>query len=176
MLIGDSFVWGQGVSLQETFGKVLEANLKRNNFPGRVYLLGEIGIGPKRYIEIAKGIPGNHRAKRVLVAFYHNDMPEKDGGIERYINIAHSIGRSSPVLRLMIEVPLRRITPDVDSYHRYLVRQYDKNDSTFAERWTMLRDQLAELRAEAGKRSLLQPAFTIMPLAVDFRFVSSCSD
>ena len=86
--IGDSFVWGQGASLQETFGKVLEANLRRNNLPGRVFLLGEIGIGPKRYIEIAKGIPRNRRAKRILVAFYHNDMPERDGGVERYINIA----------------------------------------------------------------------------------------
>src|SRR5262249_26370461 len=115
VIVGDSFVWGQGVRLEQTFGKVMESELRRRGSSGRVFLLGEIGIGPKRYLEIARGIPAGCRARRILVAFYHNDMPERGGGLERYINMAHSVGRSSPFLRLIIELPLRWATPDVDS-------------------------------------------------------------
>lgn len=168
VVVGDSFVWGAGVQLPETFGKVIEADLKHRGLNHRVLLLGEIGSSTTGYIDILRSIPPQHQADLVLIAYYHNDMIEREGGVQRYVNMAHSLGASSLLARLLVEMPIRRLTPDVDSYHRHLIGNYDKRDPSFARRWGTLRKRLTVLDAEARRRSRNPPVFTIIPLMVDF--------
>ena len=50
VIVGDSFVWGQGVEIDQRFGDVLQASLRRSDPRATVYSLGIIGVGLKDYV------------------------------------------------------------------------------------------------------------------------------
>lgn len=83
-IIGDSFVFGQGVSDCRDFPSLL--NLEANQ---RLYVnLGVIGIGPNEYLQIAKNmVDSNYRD--VVLLFYGNDWLDRPPTLTQLV-IAHS--------------------------------------------------------------------------------------
>src|SRR5215468_303609 len=73
VLVGDSFVWGWGVPIEQRVGDVLERKLGGP----RVYSLGIPGADVGDYNRQILDIPAGKRAKHVIVLFCDNDMPPR---------------------------------------------------------------------------------------------------
>lgn len=73
-VLGDSFTFGMGIELVDTYHKELENLLKAGGIPSRTYNFGVIGYDMWQIVEIArrKAIPLN--PDLIIIGFFHNDM------------------------------------------------------------------------------------------------------
>ena len=166
VIVGDSFVWGQGVEIDQRFGDVLQASLRRSDPRAKVYSLGIIGVGLKDYVRSLESVPLRPRVRRIVVAYYQNDMPPMDtldGWMEK---LSLAVGRSSISGRLLLDALRVTIAPDVDQYARGLLDSYREDGTDFAGRWRTLVAYYRTLYALASERSLEQPILMIIPALV----------
>jgi lysophospholipase L1-like esterase len=167
-LIGDSFVWGQGVEADQTFGARLEWRLKDKGRAVPVYSLGVVGAGLRSYGQILDEIPAGRRVDRVALVYYVNDMPSKPRVADTVRNQMITLGVGAPTLRLVGDLIGRSMTPTLEQFNARLVEDYDTSSPTFAGRWSALRSQLEAFQATAVQRSRRAPLLVILPLMVDF--------
>ena len=166
VIVGDSFVWGQGVEIDQRFGDVLQASLRRSDPRATVYSLGIIGVGLKDYVKSLESVPLRPRVRRIVVAYYQNDMPPMDtldGWMEK---LSLAVGRSSISGRLLLDALRVTIAPDVDQYARGLLDSYREDGTDFAGRWRTLVAYYRTLYALASERSLERPILMIIPALV----------
>ena len=168
VLVGDSFVWGQGVALDERFGNRLESLRREREPAARVYSLGLTGIGATRYLELLAELPESVRATRVIVAFYMNDMPPPDTLRSRVQNASTALGRGFPTIRLLGDKLAKLLAVDVHAYHRSIVDSYRQDHETFPARWAILERQLEQIHAIAASRAEKPPLLLMLPIMVDF--------
>jgi hypothetical protein len=168
VLIGDSFVYGQGVEADRTFGARLESRLKRAGREAPVYSLGVVGAGLTSYRQILDEIPVGRRVDRVALVYYVNDMPAKPRIADSLRNQMITLGVGAPTLRLVGDLIGRSMTPTLEQFNATLVDDYDTSSPTFAGRWQALRSQLDAFHAAAAQRSSRAPLLVILPLMVDF--------
>ena len=168
IIVGDSFVWGQGVELEQRFGDRLEARLRRRALNSRVYSLGLLGAGPNQYLQMLEQIPPETRADRVIVAYYMNDMPEPQSLRVKIKAITSSFGLGFPSLRFVGDRIARVLTADVDEYHQWIVDCYREDEPTFDARWALLEGQMQALAEAAKSRSVRRPILVILPIMVGF--------
>ncbi len=168
VLVGDSFVWGQGVKKEERFGDRLEQSCAHSGRQTKVYSLGTVGDGPAQYIRDMQELPGQVRAGRVVLAFYMNDMPPIPSGQDLVMGLCTVLRRSSMTLGLIGDKLAKLFVPDIDAYHDFVVRCYDHKHPTFQTRWGQLQSQLTEFQQLAARHCERQPLFVILPLVVDY--------
>lgn len=167
VLIGDSFVWGQGVEAGETFGAQLEQRLRPHGAPD-VHSLGVVGAGLRTYLEILSSLPPNRSVDRIGLVFYMNDMPAAPSLTDALRSQMITLGVGSPTLRIAGDLAARRLTPTLADYHAQVARDYDPASPTFAGRWEALGGQLAAFFDGARARSRGTPLLVVLPLMVDF--------
>ena len=95
VMIGDSFVEGEGVDLEQTFGALLE---KKLSMPGRAVNFincGISGTGPEEYIQVLSRVGLQYRPDRVLMVLYANDLAET----ARTVPASTLIGDERPLTR-----------------------------------------------------------------------------
>jgi hypothetical protein len=170
VLVGDSFVWGHGVSKDRRFGDVLERRYAREG--RRVYSLGVRGAGPPRYLESLALVPPDRRAGVVILSFYPNDMGPRPRPRSKALHLiqhaAWRLGWSSLSFRVLHDLLGKLEIPSLDHYHRQVVEDFRRDESTFPRRWEELIRSIAEFEHLARQRSTSRPLFLIIPLMVDF--------
>ena len=164
VLVGDSFVWGQGVPIEQRFGDVLERKLGGP----RVYSLGIIGTGITDYTHQVLDIPAGKRARHVIVFFYDNDMPPRAYLRDTLEKLSVIAGKRSFTARALMDLVRFTVTPSPELYAQMLLDSFDKGDTTFEFRWSMLEDGLRTLYQRARERSLERPTLVILPMLVGF--------
>jgi hypothetical protein len=164
VLVGDSFVWGAGVPIEQRFGDVLERKLGGP----RVYSLGIIGAGVGDYNRQILDVPAGKRARCVIVFFYDNDMPPRASLRDSLENVRTNFWLQSFTARVLIDLVRFAITPSPEVYAQMLLDSFAKSDATFELRWRMLEDGLRSLYQKATERSLERPTLVILPMLVDF--------
>jgi lysophospholipase L1-like esterase len=163
VLVGDSFVWGQGVEIEQRFGDVLQAKLRQADPQANVYSLGIIGVGLKDYVKSVRDVPQGSRARRLIIAFYQNDMPPMDtfdGWMER---LSLAIGRSSVSARLLLDMVRLSFAPNVDQYAKALLDNYKEDGIDFPARWQTLVAYFKSLYDLSAGRSVGKPILVIIP-------------
>lgn len=170
ILTGDSFVWGDGVRLDERFGDVLETRLRQSGQPGQVFSLGVRGAGPARSLESLRAIPANTDTRLILFAFYPNDIEPAANSPLNGQSTDHLwfLARSSLAIRALLELRSKWNVPGLDAYHQMIISDFDPTEPTFQSRWDALLDSAGQLADEARKRSRHRPIFLIIPLMVDY--------
>jgi lysophospholipase L1-like esterase len=170
VIVGDSFVWGQGVEIEQRFGDVLQAQLRQADPKANVYSLGIIGVGLKDYVKSVRDVPLGSRARRMIIAFYQNDMPPMDtidGWAER---LSLAVGRSSVSARLLLDAVRLSFAPTVDQYVKSLLDNFDEGGTDFPARWQALVAYFHSLYTLSAERSAGKPILVLIPaLAEDDR-------
>jgi hypothetical protein len=171
VLVGDSFVWGEGVAKHQRFGDRLEQLYEKEGRRVRVFSLGVRGAGPPLYIESLARVPVGVRAGVVIVAFYPNDIdPRPRARWLRWIfDTSWALGRSSLTCRAVHDLLPKVETPSVAAYHRSLVEDYRAADPTFPRRWADLAGSLDRFKHLADRRAPSRPLLLVIPLMVDYR-------
>ena len=168
VLVGDSFVWGAGVRLEQRPGDILQQRLQTSSFHPRVYSLGVLGQNVQGYIQQVKDVPLTRRPKTIAVFFFANDMPPRTNLQDSLQQLAASLGHGSVVMRLGIDLFRIGITPTAEDYAALLLTHFDEQDATFSFRWQQLEKELTELFELARERAQDQPVFVLLPMLVDF--------
>lgn len=168
VLIGDSFVWGQGVKKEERFGNQLEEIYAQRGSKTKVFSLGLVGIGPASYVSIVSDLPERVTPARIVMSFYMNDMPPIPNWHDAVAGMSTSLRGGSPTMGLVGDMLAKLAIRDVQAYEDFVVRCYDRTHPTFATRRAMLIDQLRRFRDLAAQRSQARPVFLILPLLTDF--------
>jgi hypothetical protein len=172
VLIGDSFVWGQGVGELETLGARLEQRLRDTptgtGAATKVYSLGAVGGGLRTYLATLAALPAGRTVGRIALVFYINDMPPAPRLADSFRSQMITLGVGAPTLRVAGDLAARALTPTLDEYYARLVADYDPGEPTFDSRWNALSRQIEEFRVLATQRSSAPPLFVILPLMVDF--------
>lgn len=168
ILVGDSFVWGQGVEQDQRFGDRLEGLYREQGLATRVYSLGLVGKGVYQYLQMLAEVPPAVEASRVVVAFYMNDMPLTETLWGRIQESGSVFGRGFPTIRLLGDKLAKLLARDVHAYHAYVVDSYREDESTFPTRWALLERQLGELARLAAERSGRPPLLMLLPIMVGF--------
>jgi hypothetical protein len=173
VLVGDSFVWGHGVPKEKRFGDMLERLYAREGRRVRVYSLGVRGAGPSRYLESLALVPPDRRAGVVILSFYPNDMGPRPRPRSRALHLIQlatwRLGWSSLSFRVLHDLLGKLEIPSLDHYHRQVVEDFQRDESTFPRRWEDLIRSITEFEHLARQRSTSRPLFLIIPLMVDFR-------
>jgi hypothetical protein len=164
VLVGDSFVWGAGVPIEQRFGDVLERKLGGPH----VYSLGIKGADVGNYNRQILDIPAGKRARQVIVFFYDNDMPDRATLRYSLEKISAIAGQRSITGRVLINLFRVTVTPTAELYAQELLDSFAKGDTTFEFRWRMLESGLKALYQRASERSLERPTLVILPMLVDF--------
>lgn len=163
VIVGDSFVWGQGVGIAQRFGDVLQAKLRQTEPEANVVSLGIIGVGLKDYVKSVKDVPLHPRVRRMIVAFYQNDMPPRetlDGWMER---LSLAVARSSISARLLLDSIRLSFAPNVDQYIQFLLDDFNEEGSDYPARWQTLVAHFHMLFDLAAERSIEKPILVIIP-------------
>ncbi|MFZ5780327.1 MAG: SGNH/GDSL hydrolase family protein [Pseudomonadota bacterium] len=163
VLVGDSFVWGEGVEMGQRVGEVLQALLQEQDPDARVYSLGVIGVGLNDYVKSLRQVPPDPKVRRVIVAFYQNDMPARETFAGRLEALSLAIGRSSISARLLLDAARVSLAPTVEGYMKQLLGDFDENGRDYPARWAMLASAFDELFALADQRSIGRPVMAIIP-------------
>jgi lysophospholipase L1-like esterase len=169
VLVGDSFVWGAHVPLEERVGDVLERRLRASAAQTRVYSLGVIGANLADYIRQIRDLPFEVRAKQVIILFYANDMPPRANLQDTLQQLAVNLGRASITLRMLVDLARIGVTSNVEEYAALLRSHFDEKNATFAARWRQLDQELTEIFELAKSRSQEVPALGLLPVLVDFQ-------
>jgi lysophospholipase L1-like esterase len=164
VLVGDSFVWGAGVPIEQRFGDVLERKLGGPH----VYSLGIKGADLDNYNRQILDIPAGKRARQVIVFFYDNDMPARATLRFSLEKISAIAGQRSITGRVLIDLVRFTVTPTAELYAQELLDSFAKGDKTFEFRWRMFESGLKALYQRATERSLERPTLVILPMLVDF--------
>src|SRR5262249_17204616 len=149
VLVGDSFVWGQGVQLEQRFGDILERRLQDLGSHSRVYSLGVIGENLQGYRRQVQDVSSVQRPKHVIVFFYANDMPPRPNLQDSLEQLAVSVGRSSVSMRMIVDSVRFAITPNEEEYAKLLLTHFVEGDQTFPIRWRQLESELEDLFQDA---------------------------
>ena len=168
VLVGDSFVWGQGVGEDQRFGNRLEARFGGEGLSTRVYSLGLLGAGPIQYASLLKQIPESITADRVIVAYYLNDMPMAESLLGKIQSVTGSLGYGFLSLRFVGDKIAALLVPGVDEYHALVIDSYARDGPSHDKRWALLERQLTTVQQLAASRSQEKPLFLILPIMVDF--------
>lgn len=168
VLVGDSFVWGQGVAKEQRFGDQLEALYAQEGSPTKVYSLGVIGGAFDEYLQVLDELPSHVRAQRVIISFYMNDMPHRLNVRDKIQGLTAVLGRGCPTLGFLGDMTSKVLARSVDNYHDYLVSCFDKSDGSFAARWNLLQTQMVSCQKCAAEHSDAKPLLIILPLMVNF--------
>jgi hypothetical protein len=159
VLVGDSFVWGEGVEEKQAFAHLLGVDRPH------VYNLGLSGTGLPEYVAVLKQVPARDTA---IVCFYMNDMAVREPPLMRVRQALVATGKSSFFARLASDLVGLRMYPDAAEYERAVIADYDPRDPTFAARWD-LTASLVRAAATAAKRDARhKPIFVILPLMVEY--------
>src|SRR6516162_11145944 len=164
VLVGDSFVWGWGVPIEQRVGDVLERKLGGPH----VYSLGIKGADVGNYNRQILDIPAGKRARQVIVFFYDNDMPARATLRFSLEKISVIAGQRSITGRVLIDLVRFTVTPTAELYAQEALDSFAKRDTTFEFRWRMLESGLKALYQRATERSLERPTLVILPMLVDF--------
>ena len=168
VLIGDSFVWGAGVSVESRFGDLLQGAYRAAGTPRPVYSLGLIGAGLSGYLRALALVPARSRSGRIVLAYYMNDIPPRALFAQRIRDHFTALGVGAPTLRVVGDTVGRAMTPTVDSYHESVVGDYDERDPSFRGRVALLEADVAKFRELASARSDRAPVLLIIPIMVNF--------
>lgn len=163
ILVGDSFVWGQGVDSGKEFGSRLQALLPEGT---RVFMLGEIGTGLPQYVQSLKAIQA--KVRRIIVCYCHNDMPAPESVVDRAQMMCSVVGHGVPSLRFMGDMIAKALTPTPEHYLRKLVANYESQTATYHRRCEQLHALLQQCFEEARTRSVEPPTLCILPGLLDF--------
>jgi lysophospholipase L1-like esterase len=168
VVVGDSFVWGQGVRKEEAFPSVLRELLARAGDRREVVNLGLNGADAVNYLAVLKLTPVKNRS---VVCLYPNDMPARQTRAMRAFDILCSLSRTDFLARCVAQAMNARLHgANVVGYHEALVADFDPADATFPQRWALLAAQLRAVGTEAARGSTVNPPLlVIFPLMVDFR-------
>lgn len=164
VLVGDSFIWGQGVAINQRVGDVLEAQLQRQDPKAKVYSLGVVGWGLKDYANAIREIPSGTRVRSLIISFYQNDMLGLQSAAGWLDPLSEDMGRSSISARLLLDFARVSFAPTLEGYMQSILSDYDEAGPGFATRWKALVDALHVLHALAVPRSLECPLLVIVPM------------
>ena len=166
VLVGDSFVRGRGVPAGREFGMLMQVS---QQVGGKVFNLGQSGTGPAQYLKSISNIPLACRSRRIIVGYYHNDMPAPEGVERRLQSFARSVGRGVPTFWFAGDMLAKNLTPTPHDYLRQLGENYSPQQPGHERRWALLRHQLELCFAAAQPRSIERPGFLIFPALLDFK-------
>ena len=161
VVVGDSFVYGVGVSADEAFPTVLGRKLGRP-----VHNLGLGGTGLAEYRAVIERIAACDTA---VVCFYMNDIRSRETPAMRVRQLLVATGRTSAVLKLAADLAGVRMYPGARAYTSWVVSDYDARDPSYSLRWHKLTEDLAAVAGEAGRASRRKPILVLFPLMYDFR-------
>lgn len=164
LIIGDSFVWGAGVKKEQRFGDALQKMIS----PTKVYSLGVPGASVKQYYQFLLDVPEKQRFHRVILSYYHNDMPGIQKFTTKLVHFSESISRSVPSMHFFQPLLHKMITPDVESYHDTLVQNYTTTHPSYPKRWKILQQSTQQCYNLIKKHTNSKPIFMIIPLMENY--------
>jgi hypothetical protein len=74
LFLGDSFVFGDGLNMEDTFVKLVQNHFKMNGKEVETINAGKTGAGPRDYYNIYKKIVSKINPSSVVICFYTNDI------------------------------------------------------------------------------------------------------
>lgn len=95
VMIGDSFIEGEGVDLEQTVGVALENRYREAPAPVRFINCGISGTGPEEYLQVLVRVGLRYSPDHVLMMIYANDLSE----IARTVPASTLIGDERPQTR-----------------------------------------------------------------------------
>jgi len=168
-VVGDSFVWGQGVGQEEAFCAQLQRQADAQAIGTRIYNLGIVGAGFPEYIQSISAVPAQAKAGRVILCFYPNDMAPVPEASMRLQSFLRGSKKGSLALGVIQDALLKKVMcQDVECYHRLIARSFDKKQPAFNERWKTLLEGMRRFHELALRRSVSEPYFVIFPIMADF--------
>jgi hypothetical protein len=172
LLVGDSFVWGDGVAKGQKFGDVLERLYARDGRRVRVFSLGIRGAGPAEYVQSLSQVPEGREAGVVIFSFFPNDIAPRArprSRLQRCIQSATwPLSRSSLSFHALHDLVGRIETPGIAYYHQMMIGDYRQDDPTFPARWGALIDALGRFARLSRERCPNPPLLLIIPFMVDY--------
>jgi hypothetical protein len=173
VLVGDSFVWGDGVARDQKFGDELGRLYAREGRRVRVFSLGVRGAGPEQYIEALAKVPPGQGAGVVIFSFFPNDIAPRPvpqpKALRRVQAATWSLGQSSLSFHALHDLLGRIETSGIDRHHQLRVDDYRRDDPTFPARWAALTGALDRFARLARERSPHPPLLLMIPLMVDYK-------
>jgi hypothetical protein len=168
LFVGDSFVWGAGVSKEERFCSRARVHWANIGDTKNVYCLGHRGTNRQGYARILKSIPPGVKSESVYVFYYHNDFPALGVVWQRYTDFFERLSRSSKSFLLVRDYFLKAVQIDVHEYQRFLVNNYDRSGANFSIRWQWFTKFPGDVYAQAEKVALGRVYLVILPVAMNF--------
>ncbi len=168
IFVGDSFVWGQGVSTTETSAAQLESILKTTSTPRKVHILAWPGTDLPSYVALISLLKKSDKVNRIILGFYLNDMPDQPYANRFQKFLQYSLADSTPVIRFIRDFLLRFRSSTIDEFHQQIINRYKKNDPTYLERWKIVHDYLYEFFLKAREHSTEKPILLIFPITVNY--------
>lgn len=168
VLVGDSYVWGAGVTPQERFGDLLQRRWSSADSTGRIYSLGVNGADLDEYEQIIAELPEASPARAVVLALYLNDFERVPDWRDTLIGLCSSLRHGSPTLGLVGDRLAQWVTPSAEADQESIVRRFDRRDPTYAYRLGLCEQALARCYGLARPRSIAHPVLLILPMMTDF--------
>jgi len=165
VLVGDSFVWGQGVAQGQEFGALMQSRITSGV---KILMLGQIGTGPVQYLKSILALSQAAPARRVVVCYYHNDLPAPELWVDRIQALGGSMGRGVPSLRFVGDMIAKSCTSTPQRYLQKLVENYSPGSPEYPARTALLKSKLKQCFDAAKARSVECPGLLILPGLLDF--------
>lgn len=157
--IGDSFVWGSGVDERDTWVAIVGRNR------GPIVNLGLRGAGPSEYLATLRR---TRRVRRIVLAFFPNDLAPLPSGGERLRQALLATGKSSAVCRLLGDLTGAALFPTRAEYEAQIVASWNEKEPSFPSRWETFASQFVALTRESRAHSEEPPLFVLFPLLSKF--------
>ena len=143
--IGDSFTFGWGVALEDSWPKLLEAHLRADGFSAEVLNAGRGGYGPADYVRVAEQVIPRLEPDLVLVGVLQGD--DLAQSLSSTPATPPDVVGPSPWLWEGARAALRWICPNLLRWRRGWARASDPKDSGAVWR-EQVRERLAKLTAD----------------------------
>lgn len=168
IIIGDSYVWGLGVSPEQTFTNQLDPLVFKSKGQ-HVHALGWPGGGLDEYLGLIKLLEPQKELGQIIISFYLNDMPYDTQRSPLEYLLTFGLENASYGIRFIRDKLLQAgVVKSNFSYYEQMVFNFDPRAFSYESRMGHVKSRLNEIYQLAKASSLNQPVLLIFPILENF--------